>query len=294
MKNIKFLTALFIITIALFSCNNSILSLKTEDDADRVRNPVIFANQTEAASQISVTFSCDTPDAKIIFTIDNSNPSKKNGTTISNGQSYGITSSATVKAIAIKDDLIDSEIVSKTFKINGKLLSPVLTTSKTMQVPEQISIFVASGTTVKYTIESSTYSTSQTISLTINKSTTITAIATKENFTDSETATATYTFTGECPPPALSMSNNFNSATEVSIFVPEFKDEKGVFQNPKVYYTLDNSDPRESSNTARVEIDKDTKIMLEENKTTRLKACTILTNWSTSSVSSSIYTVTGQ
>ncbi|HOV14260.1 MAG TPA: chitobiase/beta-hexosaminidase C-terminal domain-containing protein, partial [Spirochaetota bacterium] len=268
MKKNIFIISLTFTFLFLFSCTNGILSLKSPNDADKVIMPVITSDKNEASDKITITISSATKDAKIKYTLDNTNPSKNSGTNLTNGGQFVLSSvgTITVKAIALMDDLHDSEISSKIFKINGKLTKPTITPSKTLTKPEQITIFVPSQTTVRYTLNGETYYTSQNISLTIEKTTTISAVTTKENYLDSDPENATYTFTGECPPPALTMSNNFNATTKVTIYIPVFKDQNGNYVSPTVYYTIDGSDPTVTNNSKRSQTNKDKEITIEENK----------------------------
>ncbi|HEX2927112.1 MAG TPA: family 16 glycoside hydrolase, partial [Ruminiclostridium sp.] len=66
----------------------------------------VFRNSQE------ITISCDTPDAKIYYTTDGSKPTT--GSQLYNG-AFTLSQSATIKAIAVKDGMTDSEVQSSVY-----------------------------------------------------------------------------------------------------------------------------------------------------------------------------------
>lgn len=90
----------------------------TEYDCDitvalpQVEKPSITANGTFTDSK-TVEISCETADATIYYTTNGTDPSATNGTEYTS--SFSVSSTTTVKAIAIKDDYSDSEIASATY-----------------------------------------------------------------------------------------------------------------------------------------------------------------------------------
>ncbi|MCR5684337.1 MAG: InlB B-repeat-containing protein, partial [Lachnospiraceae bacterium] len=66
-----------------------------------------------------VALSCDTKDASIYYTTDGSNPLSSNTRKLYESE-FAIRESLTLKAAAVKDNLIDSEIMSETYNITGE------------------------------------------------------------------------------------------------------------------------------------------------------------------------------
>ncbi len=80
--------------------------------------PVISPSEAAYYTAQSVTISCATPGATIKYTMDGSTPSAENGTVYSGAIS--ISQSVTIKAIAIKTGMRNSEVVSVSYVIYSK------------------------------------------------------------------------------------------------------------------------------------------------------------------------------
>lgn len=290
MKNYTKLLSIFFLIFTIISCDNSLLSLKSETDASKISDPVITVSSVESADSITVTIKSETSGALIRYTTDGRNPSKDSGNSLVNGGQFVLknTGEYNIKAIAYKDDYRDSDITSRIIKINGTLPVPVLTPNTIFSSPGQITITVSPGSTVEYTMNGVQYSTTQSLVITIYESTTIIAKTVRSNYKDSAEVTRTYTYTGQCPPPALSMTTLFNAPSKAVIYVPE--SAGGITYSVK--YTVDRSDPNISL-TAKT-ITSDTEIELGENTITRIRAITTAVNWKSSAIVSNIYTVTGR
>ncbi len=95
----------------------------------KTSNPVITPSSgTYTATQI-VTIDCATSGATIKYTTDGSDPSSTNGITYLNA--FNISSTTTVKAIAIKTGMTDSTIISATYTIN---ITPPLSQTLTIDL----------------------------------------------------------------------------------------------------------------------------------------------------------------
>ncbi len=70
----------------------------------------------------TVNITSSTADASIRYTIDGSDPSPTVGTELTNGSGVIIASTQTLKAIAYNSELLDSDIASASYTINGSLI----------------------------------------------------------------------------------------------------------------------------------------------------------------------------
>jgi formylglycine-generating enzyme len=114
MKSLKFLALLLIIIPILFSCESTTTSTNT------VATPVITPESGTYNSVQTVTITCATTDATILYTLDGTDP-------ISTSPVYTtpftVNSNKTVKAMAIKEGSNDSAIASKTYVIYTNMVS---------------------------------------------------------------------------------------------------------------------------------------------------------------------------
>jgi sulfatase modifying factor 1 len=113
MKSLKFLALLLIIIPILFSCEST-------TSVNTVANPVISPAGGTYMEAKTVTISCSTADATILYTLDGTDP-------VSTSPAYAgpfvVNSNKTVKAMAIKDGLNDSEIISAAYVIFNNMVS---------------------------------------------------------------------------------------------------------------------------------------------------------------------------
>lgn len=96
--------------------------LSPQKKSERVNIPTISPTETsqDLTTGISVTLSCSTDEAEIYYTTDGSEPSEsdtKYSDTISIS-GIGDGESVTVKAIAVKDGMDDSEVATITYTNN--------------------------------------------------------------------------------------------------------------------------------------------------------------------------------
>lgn len=85
-------------------------------------NPIAFKMIRASASGVQVSITCATVGASIYYTTDGSDPSQENGTLYS--APFNLLGNATVKAIAIKEGLLDSQIATASVEVT--LPTPVL------------------------------------------------------------------------------------------------------------------------------------------------------------------------
>ncbi|HOT77152.1 MAG TPA: chitobiase/beta-hexosaminidase C-terminal domain-containing protein, partial [Candidatus Wallbacteria bacterium] len=106
--------------IYVADCGNSrvqIFGPGTAPAPEKVATPVISPSGGTFTTAQSVTISCSTSGAAIYYTTDGTTPSASNGTLYSSAIS--VTSTKTIKAIAVKSGMTDSETISATFTINA-------------------------------------------------------------------------------------------------------------------------------------------------------------------------------
>ena len=119
-------------------------------ECTQVATPVITPAGNTLTGAQSITISCATDGATIRYTTDGTNPSKTVGTVIASGSSFTLSCSGTVKAIAYKDGMADSDIASETYTI--KVPDPTFSPDGgDFKVAQSVSISDAlAGTTVYY------------------------------------------------------------------------------------------------------------------------------------------------
>lgn len=285
-KNIIFICLVFLLTI-LSSCVN-FLGLKDASQALKVENPSITADSEEAGSSITVEISCETDGAQIRYTKDGSIPTKNSGIIYTSSFTINTSGINQIKALAYKSDCIDSDVVGKSFTINGALQSPALADNSVFSTPQSIIIPVLNGTEVYYTTDTTTPSKVNGTKVTTDKilfisiSTTVKAIAFKDKWNPSPVVTRTYTVTGSCPSPILSDGGVFTSPCDVEIQVPE---------GFNVKYTTDKTTPTPTHGT---DLAVDTILTIPLNTVRVIKAITYKTNWISSEIITRNYTITGK
>lgn len=200
-----------------------IASLKI--DSYKVETPEIqFTN-------LKIYITCATPDAKIYYTIDGSDP-------VNNGQLYmsaiPMTSNCTVKAVAKRENFHNSEIAQYILDIsNVKCGTPTLTINGNLLSMSTIT----EGATIHYTIDGSNpsnRSTAYTSPILLENNGVYKAIAIKGGEIDSDIAEVTIDWF-QAETPAFSYSNGFLSITCKT-------------SNNTIYYEIGGTDPNKASN----------------------------------------------
>jgi hypothetical protein len=172
------------------------------------------ASGTSFSSTLSVSIADSTSGSTIYYTTDGSTP-----TTSSQVYSGAITISAstTIQAMATASGFAPSGIASASYTKSAAVvatpsISPASGTTFTTTLSVSISDST-SGSTIFYTTDGSTPTTSSTVysgSFTISASTTVQAIATATGLTESGVASASYTLTNET---GGVVSDNFDEST---------------------------------------------------------------------------------
>ncbi len=237
----------------------------------------------------SVTITCATEGATIHYTTDGNDPTSSS-TTYNSAISVGETT--TIKAIAVKEGMTDSEVASAEYTIN---ITPDTVATPTFspdagEYEESTSVTIScatDGATIYYTTDGTlpiVGSSIYTSPITVHESTTIKAIGVKEGMTDSSIASATYTIS-EKPKPG-------------TVATPTFSPKGGTYSDPQmvsinsetsgatIYYTTDGNDPTTESATYSSAI--------TVNETTTIKAIAVKDGMTNSAVASATFTISDE
>ena len=162
-----------------------------------VETPVISPASGPVASGTEVIITCATDDASIYFTTDGATPTSSS-TLYDPANKPTITNATTIKAIAVKGGLTDSEVASASYTIAEPCATPTFSVVAG-EVAKGTTVTISTetdGATIYYTTNGTTPTTSSTVyssAITINSAVTIKAIAAKEGHANSEVASASYT-----------------------------------------------------------------------------------------------------
>ncbi|MCR5107643.1 MAG: InlB B-repeat-containing protein, partial [Lachnospiraceae bacterium] len=88
----------------------------TISEPGKVSTPTFSPVEGTYKASKDVTISCETDEAEIYFTTDKSTPSKENGTKYASA--ITVTDTTTIRAIAVKEGMTNSEVASATYTIN--------------------------------------------------------------------------------------------------------------------------------------------------------------------------------
>ena len=234
------------------------------------------SNLPEASYQEfkSVALATSTPGASIYYTIDSSTPSRTNGTLYSGDIS--VEYSQVIKAVAVKDGLEDSDVISFSYSI--KVPSPQFSCEGSIEEGDTVSITCEmAGSEIRYTIDGSTPTSNSALytgPIAINSNQEIKAIAFKAGCDCSEVATAS--FFVPVNPVSFSVESGIYSDTQNITLSSET-------DNAVIFYTTDGSTPSTESTryTGPVSIDR----------TLTLKAIATKTGQNDSNVESATYEI---
>ena len=186
----------------------------------------------------SVTLSCETEGAAIHYTIDGTNPTSSSPTYSS---ALSISSTQTLKAIAIKSGYTNSSIASATYTM--VCVDPTITLAGGTYYNDQSTTIstTTAGATIRYTLDGTTPTESSAVyssAIAITSSKTLKAKVFKSGYTASSMVSAAYTL--KCAQPSLSAETNTSIGSQDITITCGTTDAV-------IRYTLDGSDPTESS-----------------------------------------------
>ncbi len=256
-------------------------SISSETYTIKVNVPIASPVGTSSSSTISVTLTSTTTGATIYYTTDGSTPtasSNEYSTAIS------ITSSTTLKAIAIKSGLLDSNIMTETYTIFSKVATPTASPVGSSS-SSTVSVTLTSTTTsatIYYTTDGSiptTSSTQYSVPISISSSAVLKAVAVKDGYTNSDVMEESYTIFGQVIAPTASPGGS-NSSSTISVVLSSGTSDSAI------YYTIDGSTPTQSSTQYTGSI-----LVSSTTATTTIKAIAIKDGHTNSNIMSEEYFV---
>lgn len=232
----------------------------------------------------TVVISCDTVGATIYYTTDGSTPTLDSPQY--DGSPITINAATTIKAIALKVGLATSAVGTGNYTIVvPKVANPVFTPAagEVLSGTEVVLTCATDGAEIHYTTDGSTPTASSPVYSTpfeITAQVTIKAVATKEDYDDSDVVTALYKV-GQPTAAAPTFTPAAGSVVSGTIVVLATTTPGGV-----IHYTTNGSTPTASSPVYSTPI--------EVNAAMTIKALTVADGYKNSSVASANYTIKPQ
>ena len=237
------------------------------------------APQEEAFTTVqNVTISCATAGATIYYTTDGSEPTAESAVysepiVVNDG-------TTTIKAIAMKEGMTNSEVASATYTVNLPTLdAPTFDhESKIYDDAFEVAITAAEDATIYYTTDGTDPTAESAVykdRIPVNKNMTIKAIAVKEGYKTSAVATAEYQI--KVAKPTFSpVPGTFDAATQVSIVCGT--------EDATIHYTTDGTDPNAESPVYSQPI-------AVNSGTMTIKAIAIKEDMTNSDIAEGVYTI---
>jgi len=256
------------------------LACNSATDPGKVATPAAKPGQGTYTAVQSVTLSCDTEGAAIYYTIDKTTPTSSSTLYAS---PISIAKTTTLKAIAIKSGMDDSDVMTAVYTIGppGKVATPAASPdSGIYELAQNVTLSCdTEGAAIYYTIDGKTPTSSSTLyasPITIDQKITLKAIAIKSGMDDSDVMTAVYTIGKIIATPAASPDSGiYELAQNVTLSC----DTEGA----AIYYTIDGKTPTSSSTLYASPITIDQKITL--------KAIAVKSGMNNSDVMTAVYTI---
>ncbi len=236
---------------------------------------------TFAVSQ-SITLSAEN-GSTIYYTTNGSTPTT-GSTQYSGAISVLSGTSTTIKALSVKSGYGNSNIYSGTFVINAPLTTPSASPAAgTFGSAQSVTLSADAGTTIYYTTNGSTPTTASTlyssaITVPLDTTYTIKALAVKSGFTDSNIYSGTFIVTHTLSTPTASpAAGSYTSSQSVTLST-----EAGS----TTYYTTNGTVPTIASTLYS------SAITIPDGTTTTLKAISVKSGYTDSNVYSGVYVIT--
>ena len=234
---------------------------------------------TYATSQ-TVTISSVTSGATIYYTTNGTTP-----TTSSTLYSSAITvsTSETVRALAVKTGYTNSAIGSAAYVINGAVSTPTFSPAAGSYGPAQTVTISSStsGATIYYTTNGTTPTTSSTLysaPITVSVSEAVKALAVKTGYTNSAIGSAAYVINGTVATPTFSpVAGSYGPAQTVTI--------TSATSGTTIYYTTNGTTPTTGSTVYS------SPITVSVSET--VKALAVKTGYTNSAIGSAAYVING-
>jgi acetyl esterase/lipase len=195
---------LFILALVLISCPDG-----DNSQPETVATPTANPQAGTYATAQTVTLSTATQGAEIRYTTNGNEPTA--GSTRYNNP-INVNSTRTIKAIAIKDGMNPSGILTATYTINNVAATPTASPQAgTYATAQTVTLSTTTqGAAIRYTTNGSDPNASSTLyssPITVSQTTTIKAIAIKDGMTNSAVMTAAYTINSVTTPIVRSRTN---------------------------------------------------------------------------------------
>ena len=234
--------------------------------------PTFSVDEGTYTSSQSVTLSCATPGATIHYTTDGTTP---DGSSPTYSSAIAVASTTTIKAIAVKDGLLNSPIASATYTI--QCATPTFSVAAgTYTGSQTVTISTTYGTSIYYTTNGSEPTTGSTLyngAITVSTTQTVKAIAVKTGCTNSAVGSAAYTI--QCATPTFSpAAGTYNANQSVTL---------STTYGAKIYYTTDGTNPTTESTEYSGAI--------SVTQTTTIKAIAWTSGCTSSATASATYTM---
>ncbi|HZG78601.1 MAG TPA: chitobiase/beta-hexosaminidase C-terminal domain-containing protein, partial [Paenibacillus sp.] len=244
------------------------------------------ASGTIVAANSTVTLSTATADAKIYYTTNGEDPTEAS-------KEYTgpitITEGVTIKAIAVKDGMEDSEVASFTYTLQGQVAAPTADPVSGTTVAANSTVTLSTATAdakIYYTTngeDPTEASTEYTGPITITEGVTIKAFAVKDGLAASAVSTFTYTLQGQVAAPTANPSSGSTVANNSTVTL------NTTTADTTIYYTTNGNDPTTSSQSGT-----SVTITGAPGATVTVKAFAVKDGMEDSEVATFTYTLQGQ
>ena len=247
-----------VLALGMFSCTNGIAYPVIETAVmETVASPEFSVESGAVNSGTEVTITCATEGAKIYYTTDGNEPT---ASSTEYTAAISVTTAVTLKAIAVKSGMNNSEVASASYTIKEAVKETVAApefsvASGAVNSGTEVTITCATeGAKIYYTTdgtEPTASSTEYTTAIGVTEAVTVKAIAVKSGMNESAVASVSYTIKGTVASPEFSVaSGEVDSGTSVIITCST--------EGAKIYYTTDGSEPTASSTeyTAAISVTK--------------------------------------
>ncbi|MEK7678248.1 MAG: chitobiase/beta-hexosaminidase C-terminal domain-containing protein [Verrucomicrobiota bacterium] len=210
-----------------------------------VATPVIEPAGATNSNNVTVKLKSDTDPVELYWTIDGSTPSKTNGTLYATGTPFSLGTNGLLKVIGIRDGFVSSEIASNVFSLKAAnpKISPAGATNN-----NDITVTLSSttpGADLYWTIDGTDPSPTNGVqqasgsSFPLGTNGTLKAVSVKNGFVDSQIISADFSL--KVADPTISPAGiTTNNTVDVEL-------KSATTNGVRLYWTIDGSDPTESS-----------------------------------------------
>jgi hypothetical protein len=240
--------------------------------------PSIAPGSESFANSVQVTLTDATDGASIFYTTDGSTPT---GASTHYTAPFTLTATTTVNVIATATGSLPSAVATATFTLDAPAAAPTFSPAPgTYAAAQHVTLSdTSSGASIYYTTNGTTPTTSSTHytgGITVSATTTIEAIATATNLSNSAVATGTFTIETPAATPTFSpAAGTYSSAQQVTI--------SDTTPGSSIFYTTNGATPTTFSTpyTGAITV----------GATTTIKAIATATGSLTSAVATATYTI---